>query len=67
MSDLNKNIKCQSQEEMFSWLSKNIRSSGNQIAEQGNLIENYIGEYLKFNLDENESFQEMYSIRDSIK
>lgn len=60
MGDLNRMIKCQPQFEVFAWLSKMITGQGNYIAESGDLIEKYLGSHLKFNLDEHESFRELY-------
>jgi len=67
MSELNRMIKCQSQHELFAWLSKMITGSGNFIAQQGELIEKYLGEHMKYHLDEHDSFREIFNLREKYK
>lgn len=67
MSELNRMIKCQSQHELFAWLSKMITGTGNFIAQQGELIEKYIGDHMKYHFDEQESYKELFSLREQVK
>lgn len=60
-------IKCQPQYEVYAWLSKMVTGQGNYIAESGELLQKYIGEHLKYHLDEHESFREIFSIREQFK
>jgi hypothetical protein len=67
MSELNRMIKCESQHEVYAWLSKMIAGSGNFIAQQGDLVKKYLGTGLKFHLDEHESYREIFQNRDKVK
>jgi hypothetical protein len=44
-----------------------ITGSGNFIAQQGELVEKYLGEHMKYHLDEHESFREIFNLREQCK
>jgi hypothetical protein len=67
MSELNKMIKCQSQHELFAWLSKMVTGSGNFIAQQGELVDKFFGDGLKFHLDEHDTYRELFATREKVK
>lgn len=67
MSELNRMIKCAPQHELYAWMSKMVTGTGNFIAQQGELIEKYLGEGLKYHFDEHESFRELFNLRESVK
>ena len=67
MSELNRMIKCQSQHELFAWLSKMVTGTGTFIAQQGELIDKYIAEHLKYHLDEHDTFRELFNVREQAK
>lgn len=60
-------IKCAPQYELFAWLAKMITGSGNYVANQGEMVESFLGQYLKYHLDEHETFRELYTTREQMK
>lgn len=44
-----------------------ITGTGNFIAQQGELIEKYIGDHMKYHFDEQESFKELFTLREQVK
>lgn len=68
LSELNKMIKCQSQHELFMWLSKMATGTGNFVASTGQLVGDYLGEdYMKSHFEEAEIFREVFNLREVIR
>lgn len=67
LSELNRMVKCDTQNELFNMLSKLVTGTGNYIAQQGELFKNYLGSHLKYNMSEHESFRELLNTREGIK
>lgn len=67
LSELNRMIKCERQQELFAWLSKMMTGSGNHVANLGDLIKVYLGSHLKFHMHEHESFRELLTVRELAK
>ena len=61
-------IKCQSQHELFSWLSKLVIGTSNFAYQTGELVESFLGEeYMKVHLEESDTFREVQNLRDAIQ
>ena len=68
LSDLNKMIKCQSQHDLFLWLSKMATGTGNFVASTGQLVGDYMGEdYMKTHFEEADIFKEFFNYREAIR
>lgn len=67
LAELNRMIKCDRQQELFTWLSKMMTGSGNHVANLGDLIKVYLGSHLKYHMHEHESFRELLQVRDQAK
>ncbi len=67
LSELNRMIKCDRQQELFAWLSKMMTGTGNHVANLGDLIKVYLGSHLKFHMHEHESFRELLTVREVAK
>lgn len=66
LSELNRLIKCQSQQELFAWLSKLATGTGNFIYQTGMLVNDYLGDdYMRMHLEEADSFKELFLMRES--
>jgi hypothetical protein len=44
-----------------------VTGQGNYVAETGELISKYVGDHMKYHLDEHDSFRELYVVRDQFK
>lgn len=67
LSELNRMIKCDRQQELFTWLSKMMTGTGNHIANLGDLVKVYLGSHLKYHMHEHESFRELLAVRETTK
>lgn len=67
LSELNRMIKVERQQELFTWLSKMLTGSGNHVANLGDLVKVYLGSHLKFHMHEHESFRELLAVREQSK
>jgi len=52
-------IKVDRQHELMAWLARMTTSTAHYTANQGNLIRQYMGSYMKYHLAEHESFREL--------
>jgi hypothetical protein len=41
-----------------------VTGTGNFVAQQGELIEKYLGEHMKFHYDEHETYKELFTLRE---
>ena len=60
-------IQCNLQTELYSWLSKMVTGSGNYIAQQGEIVEKFFGQHMKYHLKEHETFREIQQFREQAK
>lgn len=67
LSEVNRMIKCERQQELFVWLSKMMTGTGNHVANLGDLIKVYLGSHLKYHKDEHESYRELLVVREAVK
>lgn len=66
LSELNRMIKCQPQNELFAWLSKLATGTGNFVYQTGQLVQDFLGEdYMRPHLEEPESFKELMQMREA--
>ncbi len=60
-------IKCQSQHELYAWLSKLVTGTGNFVFQTGELVRDFMGEdYMRMHYEEAEAFRELYNMRQAI-
>jgi phage-related minor tail protein len=64
MCELQKRVQCPSQAQAFEHLSRVMSSTGIYVKNLGELMKKYFADHLKFNLNEGDSFREMFSNRD---
>jgi hypothetical protein len=67
LSELNRMIKVDRQQEIFTWLSKMMTGTGNHLNNLGDLVKVYLGSHLKFHMHEHESFRELLAVREQAK
>lgn len=61
-------IKCQSQHELFAWLSKLATGTGNFVFQTGELVRDYLGEeYMRVHFEEADSFKEVFNLREAVR
>lgn len=59
--------RCTEQQEVYSWLGKNIGQSASFILQQGELYKQFLGSGLKYQKFEHESYRELLKQRDEFK
>jgi len=67
LSTLHKNFKVEGYANVFSELSKSVVSTSNFISQQGELIKKYLGDNLKTQKKEQESFKELFVQREKMR
>lgn len=53
--------------ELYAWLSKMATGTGNHVANLGDLFKVYLGSYMKYHMNEHESFRELHVVREQVK
>lgn len=66
MSDHHKRVQSTSQAAAFEQMAKVITSSGVYVKNLGDVIRKGLADYLKYNMDEADSFRDLFNQRDQM-